>query len=179
MTVIRGAPRHVAGTPTLVASAPSFSEGWQECPPQVWYSPEIDASKFTLHILSDTPGGFQWLKYILLTLCNATRCLGNRKHIILSQRVRGSVRAVRAVQNTRVFLMETRVVADGTYLLSVEIKRLVDQWTGTFVQFLYSYDDFDHFNRYDGRLELQLSRYPACQIKHILQTIWAARRNGQ
>jgi len=35
-------------------------------------TPEIDASKFTLHILSDTSGGFQWLKYILLMLCNAT-----------------------------------------------------------------------------------------------------------
>jgi len=32
----------------------------------VSYSPEIDASKFTLHILSDTPGGFQSLKYIVL-----------------------------------------------------------------------------------------------------------------
>ena len=27
-------------------------------------TPEIDASKFTLHILSDTPGGSQRLKYI-------------------------------------------------------------------------------------------------------------------
>ena len=61
-----GAPRLVVGAPRLVAGAPSYSEGPQECPPRVWYSPEIDASKFTLHILSDTPGGFQWLKYILL-----------------------------------------------------------------------------------------------------------------
>jgi len=50
--------------PRLVVGAPSYSDGWQECPPRVWYSPEIDASKFTLHILSDTPGGFQWLKSI-------------------------------------------------------------------------------------------------------------------
>jgi len=56
------------GAPRLVASAPSYSEGLQECPPRVWSSPEIDASKFTLHILSDTPGGFQWVKYILLML---------------------------------------------------------------------------------------------------------------
>jgi hypothetical protein len=34
------------------------------------------------------------------------------KHVILRQRVRGSVRAVRAVRNTRVFQTETRVVAD-------------------------------------------------------------------
>jgi len=61
-----GAPRLVVGAPRLVAGAPSYSEGRQECPPRVWYSPAIDASKFTLHILSDTPGGFQWLKYILL-----------------------------------------------------------------------------------------------------------------
>ena len=46
------------GAPRLVVGAPSYSEGQQECPPRVWYSPEIDASKFTLHILSDTPGGF-------------------------------------------------------------------------------------------------------------------------
>jgi len=59
MTVIRGALRHVAGAPRLVVGAPSHSEGRQECPPRVSYSPEIDASKFTLHILSDTPGGFQ------------------------------------------------------------------------------------------------------------------------
>jgi hypothetical protein len=61
-----GAPRLVVGAPRLVTGAPSYSEGWQECPPRVLYSPEIDASKITLHILSDTPGGFQCLKYILL-----------------------------------------------------------------------------------------------------------------
>jgi len=54
------------GAPRLVVGAPSYSESRQECPCSVWYSPEIDASKFTLHILSGTPGGFQWLKYILL-----------------------------------------------------------------------------------------------------------------
>jgi len=61
-----GAPKLVIGAPRLVAGNPSYSEGRQECPPRVWYSPEIDASKFILHILSDTPGAFQWLKYILL-----------------------------------------------------------------------------------------------------------------
>jgi len=39
--------------------------------------------------------------------------LCNGKRVILRQRVRGSVRAVRAFQNTRVFLTETRVVADA------------------------------------------------------------------
>jgi len=47
-------------------------------------------------------------------LCNATRRLGNGKHLILHQRVRGSIRAVRAVRNTRVFQTQTRVVADVT-----------------------------------------------------------------
>jgi len=56
---LQDVPRLVVGTPTLVAGAPSYSEGRQECPPRVSYSPEIDASKFTLHILSDTPGDFQ------------------------------------------------------------------------------------------------------------------------
>ena len=57
---------HSHGTPVPVIRDPSYSECRPECPPRVWYSPEIDASKFTLHILSDTPGVFQWLKYILL-----------------------------------------------------------------------------------------------------------------
>ena len=93
-TVIWGAPSHVSGTPRHVACAPnvlsdaprcsqtyhnhshvppapvirdlSYSEGRPQCPPRGRYSPEIDSSKFTLHILLDTPGGFQWLKYILL-----------------------------------------------------------------------------------------------------------------
>ena len=85
--MLLGAPRHVVGAPRLVASAPrysqtynnhchgtaqpvirdpSYSEGLPECPPMVWQSSEIDASKFTLHILSDTPGGSQWVNYILL-----------------------------------------------------------------------------------------------------------------
>jgi hypothetical protein len=54
------------GAAMLVVGTSSYFEGRQECPPRVWYSPEIDASIFTLHILSDTPGGFQWLKYMLL-----------------------------------------------------------------------------------------------------------------
>jgi len=57
---------HSHCTPVAVICDPSYSEGRQECPPRVWYSAEIDASKITLHILSDTPGVFQWLKYILL-----------------------------------------------------------------------------------------------------------------
>jgi len=63
-----GAPRLLVGTPRPVASAPRYSDSRQECPPRVWYSPEIYASKFTLHIFSDTPGAFHWLKYILLML---------------------------------------------------------------------------------------------------------------
>jgi len=54
------------GAPKLLVGDSSYSEGRQECPPTVWYSHEIDASKFTLHIFSDTPGAFQCLKYILL-----------------------------------------------------------------------------------------------------------------
>jgi hypothetical protein len=50
-------------------------------------------------------------------LCNATRRLGDRQRVILRQRVRGSVRAVRAVWNTRVFQTETRVVADEQTVL--------------------------------------------------------------
>ena len=49
-------------------------------------------------------------------VCNATRRLGEGSGLFLHQRVRGSVRAVRAVRNTRVFLTETKFVADGTKL---------------------------------------------------------------
>ena len=55
-------------------------------------------------------------------LCNATRRLGDGQRAILRQRVRGSIRAVRAVRNTLVFQTETRVVADvlsrGAWLFS-------------------------------------------------------------
>jgi hypothetical protein len=50
-------------------------------------------------------------------LCNATRRLGNWQRVILLQRVRGSVRAIRAIRNTRDFQTETRVVADVLLLL--------------------------------------------------------------
>jgi len=43
---------------------------------------------------------------------NTTRRLGDRWRLILCQRVQGSVRAVRAVRNTRVFQTGTRVVGD-------------------------------------------------------------------
>jgi len=59
-------PNHSHGTPVTVISDPSYSKGRLEFPPRVWYSPEIDALQFTLHVLSDTPGGSQWRKYILL-----------------------------------------------------------------------------------------------------------------
>jgi len=71
--VLSGAPRcsqtyhnHSHGTPVPVIRDPSYSEGWPECPPMVRYSPKIDTYKFTLHILSDSPGVFQRLKYTLL-----------------------------------------------------------------------------------------------------------------
>jgi len=59
---------HSHGTSVPVIRDPSYTEGQQECPPRVWYSPEIEVSKFSLHILSDTPGGSQWLKYIVLMM---------------------------------------------------------------------------------------------------------------
>jgi hypothetical protein len=75
--VIWGACRPVTGAPScsrLVVGEPSYSDSRQECPARVWYSPEIDASKFTLHILSDTPWGFQRLKFILLMWQPVYKC---------------------------------------------------------------------------------------------------------
>ena len=73
--VLCGAPRcsqtyhnHSYSTPAPVITDPSDSEGQPECPPRVWSSPEINASKFTLHILSDTPGGSHRLNDIVLML---------------------------------------------------------------------------------------------------------------
>jgi len=54
------------GAPVPVIGDPSSSNGRPECPPRVWFSPEIDISKFTLRLLSDTPGGSQSPKYISL-----------------------------------------------------------------------------------------------------------------
>jgi hypothetical protein len=47
---------------------------------------------------------------------NATRRFGDGSRLMLGQRVRGSVKAVRAARNTRVFQTETRVVADAIAL---------------------------------------------------------------
>ena len=62
---------HSHGTPVPVIRDRSYSEVQLEWPPRVWYSPEIDTFKFTLHIRSDTPGVFQRRKYILLMSATA------------------------------------------------------------------------------------------------------------
>ena len=73
LRLIFGAPtcsqtyeNHSHGTPVPFIVNPSYSEGRPECPPSIWYSAEIDTSKFALHILSDTAGGSQQLQFILL-----------------------------------------------------------------------------------------------------------------
>jgi hypothetical protein len=54
--------------PVSVMWDPRYSEGRSECPPRVWFSPELDASLFTLHLLSHTPGDSDWLEYIVLII---------------------------------------------------------------------------------------------------------------
>jgi len=54
---------HDASIPFI--RGPSYSEGRPECPPRVWFSPGIHASKFTLRLVSHTPVGSQRLNYIL------------------------------------------------------------------------------------------------------------------
>jgi len=49
---------HSHGTPNPIISDLCHCEGRPKCPPSVWYTPESDASKFTLRILSDTSGDF-------------------------------------------------------------------------------------------------------------------------
>jgi len=55
-------------TPVPVIRHPSCFTGRPEYPPRVQYSPKIDALKFLLHILSDTPVGCHRLKYLLLMI---------------------------------------------------------------------------------------------------------------
>jgi len=89
--VLPGAPKHLSdvlrcfqtyhnhshGTPGPAMRDPSYSNSWLECPPRVWYSPEIDASKFALHMFSDTPEESEWLNYILLMW---SHCIPRIKH---------------------------------------------------------------------------------------------------
>jgi len=67
----------------------------------------------------------------------------------------------------------------GIYLLRGEIKGLVLEWTGTLVEFLHSYADFDHINSYGSHLELRLDCYSAVQSWHVSHTIRSTRRIGQ
>jgi len=63
----------IPDTPGSVIRDPSYSEGRLEWACRFWYSLEIDASKFILHILSDTPGVFQRLKYVLVMAATTRR----------------------------------------------------------------------------------------------------------
>jgi len=67
----------------------------------------------------------------------------------------------------------------GKYLLRGEVKWLVVEWAGTWVEFGPSNNNFDHIIRYGGHLELQLSLYSTFQTRHILQTICKRSRNGK
>jgi len=77
--VFPGLSPAIPGASMAFVGAPSYSDGWQECPPAVWYSPEIDAYQFSLHILPETSGGFQRLKYIFLMLSD--RSIRIRSHL--------------------------------------------------------------------------------------------------
>jgi len=116
-----GAPRFVVGAPRLVAGAPSYSEGRQECPPSVWYSPEIDASKFTLHILSDTPGGFQWLKYILLMQTELCKAVGKATGWKAGR--------CRHVQISELFSIEECDQAVMDFLAATEVGKFPPKWS--------------------------------------------------
>jgi len=51
-----------------VMTVPSYTGGWLVWSLEVLYSPQIDASTYTFHILSGTPGGFERLESIMLML---------------------------------------------------------------------------------------------------------------
>jgi len=56
-------------------------------------------------------------------VCQATSRLGYGEHVFVRHRVRGSVRAVRSVRNSQVFLTECRAVAEVDTLCEVETDR--------------------------------------------------------
>jgi len=56
------------GMPLQVISDSRYSQSGAECPPTVWFSPEIDASKLAIHIPSDTPGVCRWKRFRLWML---------------------------------------------------------------------------------------------------------------
>jgi len=65
---------HSHGTPVPIIRGICYSEGPPECPPRVWYCPELNASMFTLHILPHIPGGSQWVRYIFVMTCPTIIC---------------------------------------------------------------------------------------------------------
>jgi len=123
--VLSGTPRcsqtyhnHSHGTPVPVIKDPSYSEGQPECPPRVWYSPEFDAPKFTHHILSVTPGGFQWLKYILLMLLcpgKTTPCFFSSQTSAWCFSISGCISSISARGNPHLAILaifKSRLVTD-------------------------------------------------------------------
>jgi len=78
LSALSGAPNILSGSdPKLItitpivllyqsSDIPPTKQAGHHAHPRVWYSPDIDAFKFTLHIISDNPPGFLWPKYIFL-----------------------------------------------------------------------------------------------------------------
>ena len=147
--VLSAAPRcaqtyhnHSHGTPVAVIGDPSYSEGRQECPPSVWYSPEIDASKITLHILSDTPGVFQWLKYILLMWMSNMIFLCEHTIVIpwipcrfrMAKAVSPTVELVNSVTSDSVNLFDFAMWAFASKCFPIELVPCSDGWRRTWWQ---------------------------------------------
>jgi len=100
--------------------------------------------------------------------------------LLQSCRMHRLTHATSCIQGTYVVCSSTGIQRCwGTCLLSSGMKRLVMQWTSMFVECCHSYHDFNRFNWYSGRFELQLTRYWAVLTGHIVHTIRVRWRNGQ
>jgi len=115
-------------TPVPVIRDPSHSEHLPEYHPMVWYPPDIDASKYRLHILSDTPGGFYRLEYILMikdksttSFCyNRLYAISNRYHC--SRQIHPLYTEFRHLADTSSSQLSIVLPADQEYLRVVAVQ---------------------------------------------------------
>ena len=111
-----------------------------DIPDAKWRKPDAGAASViynALHCRNKRHGKIAAAKEV----CNATRRVGDGSRLIIRQRVRGSVSAVRAIRNTRVFLTETNFVADVPTLANVTTStwRIVHTSFGNITNHLSAY----------------------------------------
>ena len=95
-------------------------------------------------------------------ICNMTYCSDHMSRRILCQRVRGSVRALRAIWHTRMFQMETRVVADAPVNLPTSSSSTPTLYPSGIYWRLHITLSIKPFQLPADRRKLILQRLPSC-----------------